>query len=134
MKKLQLLITSAILAISANATDIEKKGFLTTKWCAENGYFADCRLETLVCKTGDCYKTFDIGNEKAQKEELVLFVHNDGIYNIDSSTMDRTVFDAGMNRNEITIVGTLNSETKTIVAKEFKAPPPPSKSFFKGCL
>jgi hypothetical protein len=28
----------------------------------------------------------------------------------------------------------LDKNTNTIAATEFKAPPPPTKSFFKGCL
>jgi len=34
--------------------------------------------------------------------------------------------------NEVTIMGELKGDT--IIASGFKAPPPPQKSFFKGCL
>ena len=44
------------------------------------------------------------------------------------------MIDKGINRNEVTLIGDFNAATNTIIVKEFKAPPPPKKSFFKGCL
>ena len=39
MKKIAVLI--ALLAVGLCADSIEKKGFLTSKWCAQNGDFSD---------------------------------------------------------------------------------------------
>ena len=83
MKKIALLM--ALLAVSVSAESLEKKGFLTSKWCAQNGYFADCRLESLVCGSGECFKSWEFGDKVT--DELVLFVHNEQkIYAIDYST------------------------------------------------
>lgn len=129
MKKIALLM--ALLAVSLCAESIEKKGFLTSKWCAQNGYFSDCRLESLVCGSGECFKSWEFGDTVT--DELVLFVHNEQkIYTIDYSTISRYKLDEPMNRSDVTIMGELRGDT--IVASGFKAPPPPQKSFFKGCL
>ena len=72
MKKIAVLI--ALLAVGLCADSIEKKGFLTSKWCAENGYFSDCRLESLVCGSGECFKSWEFGDTVT--DELVLFVHD----------------------------------------------------------
>jgi len=129
MKKMALLM--ALLAVSLCAESIEKKGFLTSKWCAQNGYFADCRLESLVCGSGECFKHWEFGDKVT--DELVLFVHNEQkIYTIDYSTISRYKLDEPMNRSDVTIMGELRGDT--IIASGFKAPPPPQKSFFKGCL
>ena len=42
------------------------------------------------------------------------------------------VLETAINRNEVTIIGKIHGNT--IDAKSFKAPPPPKKSIFKGCL
>lgn len=129
MKKIALLM--ALLALSLCAESIEKKGFLTSKWCAQNGYFADCRLESFVCGSGECFKSWEFGDTVT--DELVLFVHNEQkIYAIDYSSIPRYKLDEPMNMNEVTISGEVKGDT--IVASGFKAPPPPQKSFFKGCL
>lgn len=129
MKKIALLM--ALLAVSVCAESIEKKGFLTSKWCAQNGYFSDCRLESLVCGSGECFKSWEFGDQVT--DELVLFVHNEQkSYAIDYSAIPRYKLDEPMNMNEVTITGELRGDT--IVASGFKAPPPPQKSFFKGCL
>ncbi len=129
MKKIALLM--AFLAVSVSAENLEKKGFLTSKWCAQNGYFADCRLESLVCGSGECFKSWEFGDKVT--DELVLFVHNEQkIYAIDYGSIPRYKLDEPMNMNEVTITGELRGDT--IVASGFKAPPPPQKSFFKGCL
>lgn len=129
MKKIALLM--ALLAVSLLAESIEKKGFLTSKWCAQNGYFSDCRLESMVCGSGECFKSWEFGDNV--RDELVLFVHNEQkIYAIDSSSIPHYKLDEPMNMNEVTITGELRGDT--IVASGFKAPPPPQKSFFKGCL
>lgn len=129
MKKMALLM--ALLAVSLCAESIEKKGFLTSKWCAQNGYFSDCRLESMVCGSGECFKSWEFGDKVT--DELVLFVHNEQkSYAIDYSSIPRYKLDEPMNMNEVTITGELRGDT--IVASGFKAPPPPQKSFFKGCL
>lgn len=134
MKKLAMLLTLGVLALSANE-DFSKKGFLATKWCIENNYFKDCRLESYFCKDGGCFKSWDVGDKV--KEELVLYVHDEGkIYNVKlTDSIPRYELDHGaLNANEVIFEGRYDSSTNTIYAKDFKAPPPPKKSFFKGCL
>lgn len=129
MKKALILIVLAVF--SCQAAEVEKTGFLTSKWCAQNGYFSDCRLESLVCGYGECFKewTFD----QKIKDEIVLFVHDENkAYAIDYSAIPRYLLDEPMNRNSVSISGEVKGDT--LVLKTFKAPPPPVKSFFKGCL
>lgn len=137
MKKFILILATLFLAVVANANEsegIKKEGFLTTKWCAERGYFKDCRLESHVCGEGGCFKNWDFGDPV--KEELVLFVHDEGkYYNIKlSDKIARYELDEAVSRNKVTVSGDYDEATNTITAQEYKAPPPPSKSFFKGCL
>ena len=111
----------------------EKTGFLASKWCIEKGYFTDCRLESYNCITGDCFNNFTF--KEAKEVELALFVHDEGkYYNIDIGSVPRYEFDEGVNRDQVTIIGSYNSWNNTITASSYKAPPPPKKSFFKGCL
>ncbi len=129
MKKILILL--AALLLSAQAADIEKKGLLTSKWCAQNGYFADCRLESMVCGSGECFLSWEFGDKVV--DELVLFVHDENkLYDIDYHAISRYSLDEPMNRNGVTITGELKGDT--LVVKSFKAPPPAVKSFFKGCL
>ncbi len=133
MKKFLIgLSLLAAASFSFAAEDmVEKKGFFTTAWCAENGYFADCRLESVVCGEGGCYKHWNFGDKV--KEELVLYVHDDlKTYKIKLDGIPRHELDEAINRNDVTFMGELKGDT--LIAKEFKAPPPPKKSFFKGCL
>jgi len=112
-----------------------KQGFLTTKWCAEQGLFADCRLESIVCGEGECYQKWEFGDPV--KTELVIFVHDElQYYNISpgKGVNMAEMIEEGINKNLVTIEGTYDSKTNTIAATTFKAPPPPAKSFFKGCL
>ncbi len=137
MKKIWIAMATLLFALSAIASseseEIEKKGFLTTKWCAENDMFKDCRLETAVCGYGGCFKTWEFGDPIS--EELVLYVHDDGkYYRIDLGKLHRSELDEAINRNEVTVIGSYDAKNDRIVAREFKAPPPPKKSFFKGCL
>lgn len=133
MKKLTALLAVLALALMANASEFSKTGFLTTKGCAEKGIFTDCSLDAYSCGTEGCFKTTEAG--VVTGAELVLFVHNDGkYYNVDSSTIHRSELDEGVSRNEVTIIGEYDKRKNTIVIHEFKAPPPPKKSFFKGCL
>jgi len=132
MKKLTLLALSALVLFGAQ--QFEKKGFLTTKWCAKNDLFADCRLESYHCGYGGCFKDWLPGEK--EKMELVLYVHDEGkIYNVKPAGVNvAELIEKAANRNEVTLIGTLEKDGKTIDVKSFKAPPPPKKSFFKGCL
>ncbi len=135
MKKVLMFALSAAFAAAlfGSSEEIEKKGFLTTKWCAENDMFKDCRLETAVCGYGGCFKNWEFGDPI--KEELVLYVHDDGkYYRVSLDKISRSELDEAINRNEVTIIGSFDEKENTIHAIEFKAPPPPKKSFFKGCL
>ncbi len=135
MKKIVFAALATVLAVSlfAQTEEIEKKGFLTTKWCVKNDLFKDCRLESAVCGFEGCFKEWDFGDPI--KEELVLYVHDEGMtYNIKLDKIKRSEFDEALNRNEVTIIGSYDRNGNTIHAEELKAPPPPKKSFFKGCL
>ncbi len=145
MKKFILILATLFLTIiSVNGADEANKtleqdgnkteGFLTTKWCADRAYFQDCRLESYFCGEGNCFKNWEFG--QPEKEELVLFVHDEGkYYNIKlTDKVKRYEIDKVMNRNQVSIFGELNKATNTISAIGIKAPPPAGKSFFKGCL
>lgn len=130
------LILAGLLALSSVgfAEEIEKVGFLTTKWCADKGLFADCRMETVFCKEGQCFKKDDVFNTDV-KGEFVLFVHDEGKYYeliMPAGFQLGEILEKGINKNEVTITGELIGNK--IEVKSFEAPPPPKKSFFKGCL
>lgn len=131
---LGLSLAAGAIASGGGKGEFEKKGFLTTKWCAQNDLFADCRLETYHCGEEGCFKEWVPG--EPTKTEMVLFVHDEGkIYYIDPEGVHVSeLLEKAANRNEVTIIGELASDGKTIKAHDFKAPPPPKKSFFKGCL
>ena len=114
--------------------EFEKKGFLTTEWCAKNDLFADCRLESYHCGEEGCYRNWLPGDPR--KGVMVLYVHDEGTYYYvkPSGVHVSELLEKAANRNEVTIIGTLAKDGKTILASDFKAPPPPKKSFFKGCL
>jgi hypothetical protein len=134
MKKFAF-IAAALLATTGlfAEADFEKEGFLTTEGCAKEGAFKDCYMENYACGSDGCYKNIEPGEDK--KTPLVLFSHDDGIiYKLDIANVDRAEFDEGVSRNAVSIVGELDASTNTIHVHEFKAPPPPKKSFFKGCL
>ena len=117
----------------AKLVDMEKQGFLTVKSCADAGVFQDCYLENYMCGTDGCYLKSEPG--VISNVEIALYVHKEGItYNIDISGLPASDIDKGINRNDVTIIGKYNEKTNTIIATEFKSPPPPKKSFFKGCL
>lgn len=133
MKKLLIFLTMMTLFTTAYATE-EKEGFLTTKWCADRGLFADCRLETVFCGYEGCFK-----DEKEFKTDVnatfVLNVHSEGKYyfvEFQEGIEIGDVLKQAINKNEVTLIGEINNNT--IKAQSFKAPPPPKKSFFKGCL
>lgn len=133
MKRFALIAAMLLTSAFAAEGTFEKDGFLTTQACAEQGAFKDCYFENYICGSDGCYLTTEAGVDK--ETPLVLFSHNDGvIYKLDTSAVPRSEFDHGVNRNAVTIVGEFDASTNTIVVQEFKAPPPPKKSFFKGCL
>lgn len=127
--------TTEVSPTKAAEATFSKEGFLTTKWCADQGLFADCRLESIVCGEGGCFQNWEFGDK--MKTELVIYVHDDlQYYKIvpTASISMAQVIEKGINRNLVTIAGSYDSKTNTITATEFKSPPPPKKSFFKGCL
>jgi hypothetical protein len=127
--------TSESLTAHIADASFRKQGFLTTKWCAEQGLFADCRLESIVCGEGDCFQNWEFGDK--MKTQLVIYVHDDlQYYNIKPTEQLQMgeLIEKGINRNLVTIIGKYDAKTNTIIATGFEAPPPPKKSFFKGCL
>lgn len=134
MKKVLLLGAALVCAALANEPEGQEfDGILTTPACAAEGAFADCYLENYACGSDGCYKNIQPG--ETTKPLLGLFQHSTGkTYKIDVSKLKVSELGEGMNKNGVVIVGTLDEATNTIHATEFKAPPPPKKSFFKGCL
>ena len=122
-------------ASSANAKEVAMEGFMTTEWCAEQGMFRDCRMESIVCGEGGCYKHWEFGDK--EKMNLVLYVHDDmKAYKV-KPTKEFNIpefLETSINRNAVTVKGSYDEATNTILATSFEAPPPPKKSFFKGCL
>ncbi|MBN2870642.1 MAG: hypothetical protein JXK04_06785 [Campylobacterales bacterium] len=132
MKKIALICAALVFSAFANEPE-EFEGFMTTPSCAAQGAFADCYLENYACGSDGCFKKIEPGERGAPN--IALFVHATGkTYNIDVSKLKLSELKEGMNKNGVMIVGTLDEATNTIKATEFKAPPPPKKSFFKGCL
>jgi len=136
MKKVILIGLGLLFAAGAawaKGEEIEKKGFLATEWCVKNDMFKDCRLESYACGAGGCYEHWNFGDKPTGR--LVLYVHDDGkYYYVDLGHIEPSELDEAKNANEVTFKGTYDPKTNTIHAREFKAPPPPKKSFFKGCL
>ena len=129
-----VLLLILFLSPFALANEEEKSGFLTTKWCAERGMFADCRVETIFCGYENCHKEQKVFNNDI-KGQLVLVVHDEGKnYNVNFNHNIKMgeVLEKALNKNEVTLMGKI--EGNTILVHEFEAPPPPKKSFFKGCL
>ena len=119
MRKILLtLVAVAISATSMSAAEtIKKQGFLTTDYCLKRDYFTNCKLE----------------NYLDPKQKLVLYVHDEqDFYYIDTSKIEKSEMDEGFARDGVSFTGTLKG--KTIKATKYDAPPPPAKSFFKGCL
>jgi len=132
MKKLVLIATALVFSAFANEGQ-EFEGLLTTPVCAAQGAFADCYLENYSCGTDECFKKIEPGVSTSPK--LAIYQHNTGkTYLVDTSKLKVSELGEGMNKNGVIIVGVLDTKTNTIAATEFKAPPPPKKSFFKGCL
>lgn len=136
MKKYFGLIITLLLSVNvfaAKLVPIEKQGFLTIESCAAQGAFQDCYMENYLCGSDECFKKTEPGVIK--DVQIVLYSHKDGItYKLDVAKIPMADIDSGINRNDVTIIGNYDKKTKTIYATEFKSPPPPKKSFFKGCL
>ncbi|HEX5328891.1 hypothetical protein [Sulfuricurvum sp.] len=132
MKKVALICAALVLSVFANEGQ-EFEGLLTTPACAAQGAFNDCYLENYTCGSDGCFKNIQAGETTHPK--LALFQHGTGkVYEIDTTKLKVSELGEGMNKNGVVIVGVLDEKTNTIAATEFKAPPPPKKSFFKGCL
>ncbi len=130
MKK--IIIACSLLFASILGAE-EVVGFLTSKYCAEKGMFADCRTETAMCGYEGCNRDWNFGD--TPKNEYVLFIHNQPkYYTLKLEGVKLAGLDKGFGRNEVTIIGEVDEENKIIKATDMKAPPPPKKSFFKGCL
>lgn len=133
MKKLLLVSAALSVALFANEGE-EFEGLLTTPGCAAQGAFADCYLENYACGSDGCFRKNDAG-VITKDAKYALFQHNTGkVYTIDTTKLKLSEMREGINKNGVIVVGTLDEATNTIKATEFKAPPPPKKSFFKGCL
>ncbi len=102
----------------------EKRGFLVTRWCADQGLFVDCRLESLVCGSGGCFKHWEFG--KKEKRELVLYVHDDlqyyGIKPAEGLSMGELI-DKAFAKNLVTIRGRYEKQTNSIIAISFELLP-----------
>lgn len=118
MKKLTTLLCGALLFSSAVvAEEVSKVGVLITVDCMEKTLFTECPLQSPLTSP------------------YALYVHGDlTSYTLDVSALSKHELDEGFGRNKVTIIGTFDAKTNTIKAKEYKAPPPEGKSFFKGCL
>ena len=112
--------------------EIKLRGILVSKWCADRGLFTDCPLESYVCKSADCYKKWDYKNID---EELVLFVPEEGrYYNVLLDGIERYKLDSSVNKNQVRLIGKLDTTNQAIFAQQFKSPPKEKKEFFKGCI
>jgi len=134
MKKTVLLGLAALIGatgLSAEGAKIKKQGFLTSEYCIKRGYFTDCRLDSYDAAS----RGVDLGDKAAEKAQLVLYVHNDlQYYKLDVKNLSRHDIDEGFARNGVMITGTYDAGSNMIKADTYKGPPPPAKSFFKGCL
>jgi hypothetical protein len=133
MKKVALLCAALVFSAFANEPE-EFEGLLTTPGCAAQGAFADCYLENYVCGSDGCFRKTEAG-VTTKEGKYALYQHNTGkVYTIDTAKLKLSEMREGINKNGVVVVGVLDEATNTIKATEFKSPPPPKKSFFKGCL
>lgn len=135
MKKLLLIGAALVASVFANEPEgQEYEGIMVAPSCAAQGAFADCYLENYACGSDGCFKKSEPG--VTGKPNIAIFQHATGkTYNVDVSGLKSLAeLGEGMNKSGVIIVGVLDEKTNTIRATEFKAPPPPKKSFFKGCL
>ena len=121
MKKILLAAVAALLTLSpafAKGQTIEKKGFLVSLECLKQDRLTNCPL-----------------TEYNEDAKIVLYVHDDlKYYNLNLKAIPKAEIDEGFARNGVTIIGEYDRKKNLITAHEYKAPPPPAKSFFKGCL
>jgi len=118
------LLTVGLFASEATGPkegEIKKQGFLATEACLAKGLFKDCRLDTMSSALDSTQTKF------------ALFVHDEGAtYKLDASDFHAYELDEAVGKNNVTIIGKLQGNV--IKVKGYEAPPPESKSFFKGCL
>ncbi|MDH5465736.1 MAG: hypothetical protein OEW60_08870 [Thiovulaceae bacterium] len=116
MKKLLLIFLLAVSSLFATTSTV-KKGFLTTKTCADQGTFVDCNLES--------YKTND----------LVLFVHEEGKYYKVKAKEAKVVarLDKAFSRNDITL-HTNSTSNDTLHVNKVEMAEIKKGPIFKGCL
>lgn len=98
----------------------KKQGFLTTKWCADRGLFVDCKLETLVCQKGKCFREWQYG--QSMHTQLVLYVHSDlKYYYLKPSKKFRfsKLIEQGMSSGAVTIIGRYVPKSDTIIVYDF---------------
>jgi hypothetical protein len=113
--------TQASPAAHMADASIVKQGFLVTKWCADQGFFTDCRLESLVCGEGECFRHWEFGDKV--KRELVLYVHNDlqyySIKPAEGFSMGKLI-EKAFAKNLVTIRGKYDKQTNSIITVKFE--------------
>lgn len=113
---LAVMLLSFLAASAAMASGVTKKGVLVTEACVAEGRFVECPLSSYT-----------------EKSKLVLFVHEDlKHYNLELSKIPQRQLDEGFARNGVEITGKLDAGKNLLTAEQYKAPPPPAKSSFKG--
>lgn len=116
MKQIVVVAAMLLFGVALNAAPVTKQGVLVTEACVKEGRFVECPLDTYT-----------------QDAKLVLFVHQDlKYYSLDVSKIPQRELDEGFARNGVEIVGEFDSAKNLIKATEYKAPPPPAASSFKG--
>jgi uncharacterized ParB-like nuclease family protein len=121
------------LEVEEDVELFEKVGFLTVEDCALKGTFTSCYSEAYVCGFEGCFEENQAG--EINPVQVVLFVHDEGkYYKVQLDGVKPYQLDEGIGRNTVTVIGQYDEATNTIYASDYKAPPPPTKSFFKGCL
>lgn len=131
MKKIALVALALVVSLFAEDEGFEKSGFLTTEQCAKSGQFTNCYLENYFCGSNGCFLKTDVN----ENTPLVLYSHDDNlIYKLDTSAIAPSLLDTGISMNGVTLIGEYDSAKNVLTVSEFEAPPPPKKSFFKGCL
>jgi thioredoxin-related protein len=134
MKKVLVIVLLWVSCTMLLANEEEKSGFLTTQWCAQKGLFTDCPMETVFCGYEGCHKKMKEFNTNIQGK-IVLMVHDEGQYyttQFNKNIKIGEILEKAINKNEVTLMGEIKGNH--IIVSEFEAPPPPKKSFFKGCL
>lgn len=122
MKK-SIVSTVFLVAFSLNALDTfaQLDGIVLTKECYESTKFTECPLDQL--------------NKVSDKNPLLFFVEDTSdVYQLDlpKNLVAKLVTTAF--RVNARVEGSLNTKTKVIRVSNLEEPPPPQRSFFKGCL